>query len=87
MPKAVEIVPVAGEIELDSDAEEEADLDSEEEGEEWFQEDSLAQGEFLLLGIEMLREHQKGDTDCQSLAQWVTATATSTRDELYASSP
>ena len=34
-----------------------------------------------------MKEHQKGDTDCQSLAQWVNATATPTRDELQASSP
>ena len=35
----------------------------------------------------MLKEHQQGDTDCQSLVQWVNATATPTRDELQASSP
>ena len=35
----------------------------------------------------MLKEHQKGDTDGQSLAQWVNATATPTRDELQTSSP
>ena len=34
----------------------------------------------------MLREHQKGHTDCQSLAQWVSATASPTWDELQASS-
>ena len=34
----------------------------------------------------MLREHQKGDTDCQSFAQLVNATATPTRAELQASS-
>ena len=34
-----------------------------------------------------LKEHQHGDTDCQSLAQWVNATATPRRDQLQASSP
>ena len=50
--------------------------DGEEEGEESFQEDKLSQGEVVLLAIEMQREHQKGDTDCQSVVQWVKATAT-----------
>ena len=40
-----------------------------------------------MLAVELVKEHQKGDTDCQNLAQWVNATATPTRDELQASSP
>ena len=35
----------------------------------------------------MLKEHHNGDNDCQSLAQWLNATATPTRDELQASCP
>ena len=34
-----------------------------------------------------MKEHQKGDTDCQNLAQWVNASATPTRDDLQPSSP
>ena len=70
-PKAVEIIQLAGELELDIDAEEESDSDTEEEGEECIQEDNLLHGEVDLHGIEMMKEHQKGYTDCQSLAQWV----------------
>ena len=86
-PKAVDIIQLAGELELDWAGEEEFDSDSEEEGEEWFQEDKTAQGEVILLAFDMLKEHQKGDPNWQSLAQWVNATATPTRDELQASSP
>ena len=84
---AMDVIQLAGELELDSAVEEESDSDSEEEGEECFQEDNSAQGEVILLAFDMLKEHQQGDTDCQSLAQWVKATATPTRDELQASSP
>ena len=86
-PKVVEIIQLASELEFDIEPEEESDSESEEEAEECFQEESSTQGEDVLLPIEMLREHQKGDTDCQSLAQWVNATATPTPDELQASSP
>ena len=86
-PTAVDVIQRAGELELDSAGEEEADSDSEEEGEECFQEDNSAQVEVILLALDMLKEQQQGDTDCQSLAQWVNATATHTRDELQASSP
>ena len=34
-----------------------------------------------------MKEHQKGDTDFQNLAQWVNATAAHTRDDFQASSP
>ena len=34
-----------------------------------------------------MNEHQKGDIDRQSLAQWVNATGTHTRDELQVRSP
>ena len=73
-PKTVEIIQLAGKLDLDSDAEE-YDFDSEEEGEEPLKENS-AQGEVILLAFDMLKEHQNGDTDWQSLAQWVNATAT-----------
>ena len=67
-------------------AKSESESDSEEEGEELIQEE-LEQGELVLLAVELVKEHQKGDTDCQNLAQWVNATATRTRDDLQASSP
>ena len=86
VPSVVKIVQLAGQIELHTEAGEESKSGSEEEGEDGFEEDSVAHGEVLLLGIEMLREDGKGDTDCQSLAQWVSATARTTRDELQASS-
>ena len=79
-PKAVEVIQLAGELELHRAGEEESDSDSEQEGEECFQEDSSAQGEVILLDFEVLKEHQKGDTNCQSLAQWENATAFHTRD-------
>ena len=87
MLKAVEIIHLAGELEVDSDSGEESDSESEDTGEECFQDDSSAQGKVILLAIEMLKEHQKGDTDCESLAQWENATVTPTRDELHASHP
>ena len=86
-PKAVDIIQLAGELELGSGREEESDSDSEEKGAECFQEDKSAQGEVILLAFDVLKEHQKCDTDCQSLAQWVNATAPPTRDELQASIP
>ena len=55
-------------FQIDTDAEEESDSDSEEEGEEGRHEDSVAEGEDVLLGIEMLREQLKGEPDCESLA-------------------
>ena len=65
-PKAVEIIQLALEIEIDSMVEEECDFDIEEEGEESIQDDHLELGEGVLLGIKMVREHQKGLTDWQS---------------------
>ena len=62
-PIAVEIIQHAGELEFDRNAEEECDSDIDEEEEERIQDDSLGQGEVVLLGIKMLREDQKGDTD------------------------
>ena len=41
---------------------EESDADSEEEVELGLHEDSVAEGEDVILGIEMLREHQKWET-------------------------
>ena len=79
-PEAVESIQLEGELKHDNQADEESDSVIEEEGEEWFQEDNSQLGEVVLLAIEMLREHQKGDTDCHSLAQWVNATTTPTRD-------
>ena len=79
-PEAVESIQLAGELKLDKHADKESDSAIEEEGEECFQEDNSAQGEVILLAFDMLREHQKGDTDCQSLAQLVNATTTPTRD-------
>ena len=49
--------------------------------------DEAEQGELVLLAVELVKEHQKGDTDCQNLAQWFNATATPTRDDLQGSSP
>ena len=54
---------------------------------EIFQEESVAQGEVFLLGIEILREPQKVDTNSQSLAQWLNTTGIPTHDDLQASSP
>ena len=83
----MDVIQLAGELDLDSAGEEESDSDSEEESEERFKEENSAQGEVVLLAFELLKEHQQGYTDCQSLAHWVNATATPTRDELQASSP
>ena len=44
IPKAVEIVQLAGEIEFDRAAENRSDSECEADGEEIFQEDSVAQG-------------------------------------------
>ena len=67
--------------------EEESDSDSEEEGEEQIPEEASAPGEIILLAIELVKEQQKSDTDCQRLALWVNATATPTRDDLQTSCP
>ena len=37
MPKAVDVIQLAGELELDSEEEEESESESEEEGEEFIQ--------------------------------------------------
>ena len=42
-PTAVDVIQLAGELELDSAGEEESDSDSEDEGDECFQEDNSAQ--------------------------------------------
>ena len=55
MHTAGEIVQLAGELELDSEAEHEWDSDLEQEAEEIFLDDRLPHGEVVLLGIEMLR--------------------------------
>ena len=57
------------------------------EGEECLQEHSNEHGAVVLLEIEMLREHQKGDTDCSSLVQWGSETASASHDVLKASNP
>ena len=62
MPKAVDVIQLAGELELDSEGEAESHSESEEEGEEFVQEE-LPQGELVLLAVELVKEHQKGDTD------------------------
>ena len=62
IPKAVELVQFTGDIELDPEAPKEYDSDSEEEDGEIFPDDSVAQGEVVRLGIEMLLEDQKCDT-------------------------
>ena len=82
----MDVIKLAGELELVSAGEEESDSDSEEPVEECCHEDNSAQGDVILLAFHMLKEHQQGDPDCQSLAQWGSATATPTRDELQASS-
>ena len=41
----------------------------------------------MLIGIEMLSEHQKGDPDWQSWAQLLNVTGSPTGDELQTSSP
>ena len=41
--KAVDVIQLAGQLELDSAAEEESDSDSEDEGKECYQEDNSAQ--------------------------------------------
>ena len=88
MPKAVEIVQLAGRLELDRQAAMESDSDREEEGQETFQEHNVAQRDGVLVGLEMLCEIQKGNPDWQSLAQWWHGRAsTTTGDELQASSP
>ena len=61
--QAVAIIELAGKIDVDREAEEESDWESVEEGEKFFQEESLLQEEVFLLGIEMLRKLHKGDTD------------------------
>ena len=58
-----------------------------EEGKEYLEEDNVAQGEVVLLWSATLREHQKGDSDCQSLAQCGNATASPKGDAVQASSP
>ena len=68
-PKAVDVIQLAGELELASAGEEESDSDSEKEGEECFLEDNSAQEEVILFAFDMLKQHQKADTDFQSLAQ------------------
>ena len=67
--KSVDIIQLAGEIELDTNAEKESDSKREKEGEEYLQEDSVAQGEVVLLGIEMLGKHQNSNPDCLRLIQ------------------
>ena len=74
-PKAVDIIQLGSALELDSDSQEQSDSDTEQEGEESFQEDNLSQEDVVLLGIEMLREQQKGDSECQSLSLCVNARA------------
>ena len=64
-PKAVDVIQIAGELELESAREEESDSDCEEKGEQCFQEDNSEQGEVILLAFDMLKEHQKGDNDCK----------------------
>ena len=81
-PKAVDVIHLAGELELDRAGDEESDSDSEEEEDE-----DSAQGDIILLAIELVKEQQKGDIDCHSWAQWVNSTATPTRDELQACTP
>ena len=86
-PKAVDIIQLARELEVGSAGEEESDSDTKGEGDECFHVDNSADRAVILLAFDKLKEHQKGGTDCQSLAQWENATATPTRDELQASSP
>ena len=71
MAKAVDIVQLAGELELDSAAEESAS-DNQMQGEESFQAESLEQGQVVLHGIESRGDLRKGETDGHSLAQWGT---------------
>ena len=87
IPKAFEIIQLAGEIERDPKAKDESQSASELEGEEILQEDSVAQGEVILLGFEMRSEHPQGAPDCQSLVERVNATGTPTGGELEESSP
>ena len=51
IPKAVEIIELAGQIEVDTETEAESDSESEEEGGGCFQEGSAAQEKVLLIGI------------------------------------
>ena len=41
----------------------------------------------MLLAMGLVKEDQKGETDCQSLALWGNATAPPTHDDLQASIP
>ena len=79
-------IQLARHVYLDSEGEGQSDSDREEEEEETIQEDNSAQGETILLVSEMLKKHQKGDTDSECLAHWVNAPASRTRDELQSSS-
>ena len=63
-PQAVEIIQLAGELELDTDPKEESESESEEDAEKCLLNESSALGALILLGIEMLREHQKVDNYC-----------------------
>ena len=62
--QTVEIVQLAGENELVRETKQKSDSLRAGEGDECSGEHSLGQGEFVLPGSEMLREHQKGDSDC-----------------------
>ena len=53
----MDVIQLAGELELDSEGEEESDSESEDEGEECIDEE-LAEGEFVLLAVELVKEHQ-----------------------------
>ena len=87
MTEAVDVIQLSGELEVDCAVEEESDSDSEEVGEEFFYEDNSAQGEVILKAFDLLKEHQKGETDSPSLAQWLNPTATPTCHEMQATSP
>ena len=86
-PKAVDVIQLAVELEVDSAGEEESDSYRVEEGEEPFQEEDSAQGEVILLAIDLVMEEQKGDTDWQRLGQLGNGPASATRDDMKASSP
>ena len=61
MHKALEIVQLAGELELDCEADE-SDSDIEAEGEESFKQANVAQGEVVLLGKSKCRQKIRKET-------------------------
>ena len=68
-PKVVDVIQLAPERELDSEGDQKSNSNSEDVGDQFIKEEEPAQGEPVMLALELVNQHPKGDTDSENLAQ------------------